>query len=141
MGRRISLDLAISYHTFWISRPLPDGLERAIIESIIDQLKNIPQIEHSRHHSPTNFVVHLIAGFIAYSHQAGATAMKPLPLCALNRRFLLSGNQASCWKNIGGLFVFHHINGLENTNRIQSYAKNNANDPVERRGRMILDHP
>ena len=44
--------------------------KRAIIESIIDQLKNISQIEHSRHRSPTNFVVHLIAGLLAYSHQA-----------------------------------------------------------------------
>jgi hypothetical protein len=43
--------------------------KRAIIESIIDQLKNISQIEHSRHRSPTNFVVHLISGLIAYSHQ------------------------------------------------------------------------
>ena len=43
--------------------------KRAIIESIIDQLKNISQIEHSRHRSPTNFVVHLLAGLIAYSHQ------------------------------------------------------------------------
>ena len=43
--------------------------KRAIIESIIDQLKNISQIEHSRHRSPTHFVVYLIAGLIAYSHQ------------------------------------------------------------------------
>lgn len=43
--------------------------KRAIIESIIDQLKNISQIEHSRHRSPLNFVVHLIAGLLAYSHQ------------------------------------------------------------------------
>src|SRR5690348_9874863 len=43
--------------------------KRALIECIIDQLKNISQIEHSRHRSPTNFVVHLIAGLIAYSHQ------------------------------------------------------------------------
>ncbi len=43
--------------------------KRAIIESIIDQLKNISQIEHSRHRSPANFVVHLIAGLLAYSHQ------------------------------------------------------------------------
>ncbi len=43
--------------------------KRAIIESIIDQLKNISQIEHARHRSPINFVVHLIAGLIAYSHQ------------------------------------------------------------------------
>jgi hypothetical protein len=43
--------------------------KRVIIESIIDQLKNISQIEHSRHRSPVNVVVHLIAGLIAYSHQ------------------------------------------------------------------------
>jgi Transposase DDE domain len=43
--------------------------KRAIIESLIDQLKNISQLEHSRHRSPTNFVVHLLAGLIAYSHQ------------------------------------------------------------------------
>jgi hypothetical protein len=52
--------------------PLSDKLllrKRAIIESIIDQLKNISQIEHSRHRSPVNFVVHLIAGLLAYSHQ------------------------------------------------------------------------
>jgi DDE family transposase len=52
--------------------PLSDKLllrKRAIIESIIDQLKNISQIEHSRHRSPTNFVVHVLAGLIAYSHQ------------------------------------------------------------------------
>jgi hypothetical protein len=52
--------------------PLSDKLllrKRAIIESIIDQLKNISQIEHARHRSPVNFVVHLIAGLLAYSHQ------------------------------------------------------------------------
>ncbi len=52
--------------------PLSDKLllrKRAIIESMLDQLKNISQIEHSRHRSPTNFVVHLVAGLIAYSHQ------------------------------------------------------------------------
>ena len=43
--------------------------KRAIIESIIDQLKNISQIEHSRHRSPINFVVHLVAGLIAYNDQ------------------------------------------------------------------------
>ena len=43
--------------------------KRAITRTIIDQLKNISQIEHSRHRSPTNFVVHLLAGLIAYCHQ------------------------------------------------------------------------
>lgn len=43
--------------------------KRAIIESINDQLKNICQIEHTRHRSPLNFVVHLLAGLVAYCHQ------------------------------------------------------------------------
>ena len=34
-----------------------------------DQLKNISQIEHSRHRSPLNFCVNLLCGLIAYSHQ------------------------------------------------------------------------
>jgi hypothetical protein len=43
--------------------------KRAISETIIDQLKNISQIEHSRHRSPINFLVNLICGLIAYCHQ------------------------------------------------------------------------
>ena len=44
--------------------------KRAIIESVIGQLKHICQIEHSRHRSPTNFVANLLAGLIAYCHFA-----------------------------------------------------------------------
>ena len=43
--------------------------KRAIIETIHDQLKNISQIEHSRHRSPINFLVNLVSGLIAYTHQ------------------------------------------------------------------------
>jgi hypothetical protein len=43
--------------------------KRAIIETINDQLKNICQSEHSRHRSPINFLVNLVAGLIAYCHQ------------------------------------------------------------------------
>ena len=52
--------------------PLADQLllrKRFIIETINDQLKNISQIEHTRHRSPTNFAVNLIAGLIAYTLQ------------------------------------------------------------------------
>lgn len=41
--------------------------KRAIIESVNDFLKNICQIEHTRHRSATNFLVNLIAGLVAYS--------------------------------------------------------------------------
>ncbi len=43
--------------------------KRAIIEAVHDQLKNISKIEHSRHRSPTNFVVNVVCGLNAYCHQ------------------------------------------------------------------------
>jgi hypothetical protein len=52
--------------------PLLDKLllrKRAIVETIIDQLKNISQIEHTRHRSPINFLVNLVCGLLAYCHQ------------------------------------------------------------------------
>lgn len=52
--------------------PLVDKLllrKRSIIETINDQLKNISQIEHTRHRSPINFLVNLFAGLVAYCHQ------------------------------------------------------------------------
>ncbi len=50
--------------------PLFDKLllrKRSIIETVNDQLKNISQIEHSRHRSSFNFFVNLIAGLVAYT--------------------------------------------------------------------------
>lgn len=41
--------------------------KRAVIESVNDFLKNICQIEHSRHRSSCNFVVNLMSGLCAYS--------------------------------------------------------------------------
>ena len=41
--------------------------KRALVESVNDQLKNICQIEHTRHRSFENFLSNLIAGLIAYS--------------------------------------------------------------------------
>ena len=40
--------------------------KRSIIETINDQLKNISQIEHTRHRSPANFLINLLSGLIAY---------------------------------------------------------------------------
>ncbi len=41
--------------------------KRSIIETVNDFLKNICQIEHTRHRSPVNFTVNLLAGIAAYS--------------------------------------------------------------------------
>lgn len=39
---------------------------RALIETVNDQLKNLCQIEHSRHRSESGFLVNLMSGIIAY---------------------------------------------------------------------------
>jgi transposase len=39
---------------------------RALIETVFDELKNLCQIEHTRHRSVANFVVNLMAGIVAY---------------------------------------------------------------------------
>ncbi len=56
--------------------PLIDKIllrKRAVIETINDQLKNISQIEHTRHRSVANCMVNLLAGLAAYTHRP----MKP----------------------------------------------------------------
>ncbi len=43
--------------------------KRFIIETVNDQLKNITQIEHSRHRSVSGFMLNLIGSLIAYCHK------------------------------------------------------------------------
>jgi hypothetical protein len=52
--------------------PLIDKIllrKRSLIETVNDQLKNISQIEHTRHRSVSNFLVNILAGLIAYTYQ------------------------------------------------------------------------
>jgi hypothetical protein len=70
-----------------VDLPLVDKLllrKRAVVETIIDQLKNISQIEHTRHRSPINFLVNLVCGLIAYCHQPKKPSLQlqalPLPM-------------------------------------------------------------
>ncbi len=44
--------------------------KRSLIETVNDQLKNIFQIEHTRHRSASNILVNMLGGLAAYSHQA-----------------------------------------------------------------------
>ncbi|HAT8267428.1 TPA: IS982 family transposase, partial [Legionella pneumophila] len=56
-----------------------------IVESVIDQLKNISNIEHSRHRSIFNFMVNILAGLAAY-------ALKPKkPSLNIQRSFMAVG--------------------------------------------------
>ena len=69
MGKGIELITQIRKNMKNAFMPLWDKLmlrKRSIIETIIDQLKNISQIEHCRHRSIPNFFVNLIAGITAY---------------------------------------------------------------------------
>ncbi len=51
--------------------------KRAVIESVNDFLKNICQIEHSRHRSSCNFVVNLVSGLAAYSFLPKRPSIQP----------------------------------------------------------------
>jgi hypothetical protein len=58
--------------------------KRAIIESVNDQLKNISQIEHTRHRSVWGFIGNLLAGLVAYALKPTKPSLRryhtPLPL-------------------------------------------------------------
>ena len=58
--------------------------KRSVIESVNDFLKNICQIEHSRHRNPMNFLVNLISGLAAYSF------LPKKPSLHINRNALIS---------------------------------------------------
>jgi hypothetical protein len=50
--------------------------QRSIVETVIDQLKSICHIEHSRHRSPMNFLVNLVGGLTAYCLKPRKPAIK-----------------------------------------------------------------
>jgi hypothetical protein len=56
--------------------------KRSLIETVNDQLKNISQIEHTRHRSIGNFFINLIAGIAAYCHQPKKPSLH-MQLCSL----------------------------------------------------------
>ena len=41
-------------------------MKRAVIETVNDELKNIAQVEHSRHKAFDNFIVNLLSAIAAY---------------------------------------------------------------------------
>ncbi len=62
--------------------PLIDELllrKRAIIETINDQLKNISQLEHTRHKSYINAMVNWVSALIAYSYQPKKPSLNLTP--------------------------------------------------------------
>lgn len=47
-----------------------------LVETVVDQLKQLIQIERTRHRSPTNVAVNLVASLIAYCHQSNTPALQ-----------------------------------------------------------------
>ena len=60
--------------------------KRALIETVNDQLKNISQVEHTRHRSLWNFLGNVAAGLIAYTWRE----KKPSLNIQLKEQFLIS---------------------------------------------------
>ncbi len=91
--------------------PLVDKLllrKRSVIETVNDQLKNMCDIEHTRHRSPINFIVNMVAGLIRYTY----FEKKPSINFAENDRILLlnaidesSQNSDFKWAFSGLIFV------------------------------------
>ncbi|HYG39573.1 MAG TPA: transposase, partial [Cytophagales bacterium] len=50
--------------------------KRSVIETVNDELKNMCQIEHSRHRCFNNFITNLLSGLIAYSFFPKKPAIK-----------------------------------------------------------------
>lgn len=50
--------------------------QRGLVETVIEQLKSICYIEHTRHRSPDNFMVNLISGMIAYCFKPNKPQLK-----------------------------------------------------------------
>ncbi len=49
---------------------------RTLIETVFNELKNLCQIEHSRHRSITGFISNLLGGFIAYCWQPNKPTLR-----------------------------------------------------------------
>ncbi len=64
--------------------------KRSLIETINEQLKNISQLEHSRHRSLTGFVLNLVTALVVYSFQ---TKKPSLHLSVGNDNFFYSSQQ------------------------------------------------
>ena len=50
--------------------------KRSIIETVNDQLKNISQVEHTRHRAAASFLINVCAGLIAYTYQPKKPRLK-----------------------------------------------------------------
>ncbi|WP_028389283.1 IS982 family transposase [Legionella fairfieldensis] len=62
---------------------------RGLVETVIEQLKSICHIDHSRHRKPDNFVINLLAGLMAYMLKPRKPSLH-LHTKIQNNKFLMS---------------------------------------------------
>ena len=67
--RTMKKKMLSAFETFFLD-------QRGIIETIIDQLKNLYHLEHTRHRSPVNFLVNTVAALIAYTWRENKPGIK-----------------------------------------------------------------
>lgn len=67
--------------------------KRTLIETINDQLKNIAQLEHSRHRSITGFMLNLLAALVAYTFQPKKPSLK----LSLNNQAMVVVDENNCF--------------------------------------------
>ncbi|MCX7257976.1 MAG: transposase [Polaromonas sp.] len=63
--------------------------KRSLVETVFDELKNLCQIEHTRHRSLMNFAVNLMAGIVAYLPASRQTTHQGTRLPRRNERDLI----------------------------------------------------
>jgi len=85
-GQGLQLITKLKRHMKNRLMPVMDKLllrKRALIECVNDQLKNISQVEHTRHRSAANGLVNMLAAVVAYTFQPKKPA---LDLFAISRQ-------------------------------------------------------
>uniref|UniRef100_UPI00191B002F IS982 family transposase n=1 Tax=Psychrobacter maritimus TaxID=256325 RepID=UPI00191B002F len=62
-------------------KPMDEALlnQRSLVETVFGELKNLCQIEHSRHRSVTGFITNLLSGLIAYRWFPYKPTIKNMP--------------------------------------------------------------
>lgn len=62
---------------------------RGLVETVIEQLKSICHIDHSRHRKPDNFIINLLSGLMAYMLKPRKPSLN-LHKKIANNKFLMS---------------------------------------------------
>ena len=63
--------------------------KRAIVESVNDELKNVCNIEHTRHRAMKGFLVNMVSALISYQFLPKKPSLKIQPFESISNQLLL----------------------------------------------------